>query len=286
MNYKHHFHAGNFADVFKHLILIALLKNLRLKEKPFFYLDTHAGAGTYRLNKEIIEKTNEAHSGIFKLLNTKNINASPLLIEYLDIIKSYNTELSFENLLYPGSPAIGLKFIRSQDKMILIELNKEVQIKLKTNLTSYKTLNTLMEFHHQDAYLSLKALLPQPIKRGIILIDPPYEEANELKNIIAYLTEALNRFALGIYTIWYPIKDRQAINQFYRNLENKLSTYARLIIEFGIDEPLNFKLNACGILIINPPWQLQTLLEPSLKILVKILGQSKSPFYSFNLNSG
>jgi 23S rRNA (adenine2030-N6)-methyltransferase len=262
MNYRHSFHAGNFADAFKHIILIALIKSLQRKDTPFCYLDTHAGIGLYDLLTESTQKSKEYENGISKILTAEN--CPPLITEYISCIQQFNpNQLQF----YPGSPEIVKYFLRPQDRMVLCELHPEDYQTLKKRYPHHKQI----AIHHQDGYLGLKAFLPPKEKRGLILIDPPYEQTNEFSQLFSSLLSALKRFENGVYAIWYPIKNREAIARFYRELKEKISR-PLLISELTIyPDDISSRLNGCGMIIVNPPFQLDIQLNEIIPWLRKTL---------------
>lgn len=257
MNYRHGFHAGNFADVFKHVLLIALTKTFLRKESAFCYLDTHAGAGRYDLMSESAKKSKEYENGICKVLLEKD--APELIQEYCALIKTGNSPLRF----YPGSPEIVKHYLRQQDRMMLCELHPEEYTLLKKNFAHKKNI----AIHHQDAYQSLKALLPPKEKRGLILIDPPYEKADEFSQIISSLPLALKRFATGVYAVWYPIKNRQPIERFHCELKEKVKLPIAIYELLLYPDNLPTHFNGCGMIIINPPYQLDEQIKPLLSWL-------------------
>lgn len=267
MNYRHIFHAGNFADVFKHIILLILVKFLQKKDSPLCYLDTHAGIGRYDLLSEAAQKTKEYENGIMKLI-AKN-PANKWIQEYLKFVKDINN--SYKALkFYPGSPLIVSSLLRSKDKMILSELHND-DFKILQNEFKNNPKNEQIAVHHTNGYLSLKAFLPPKEKRGLILIDPPFEEKNEFDEIISSLKIALARFKNGVYMIWYPIKDRPPVKKFHDDLTKLLQEFNlenKLITEFKIhEEEIATRLNGAGIVIINPPWKINEEIAEVIKNL-------------------
>lgn len=271
MNYRHIYHAGNFADVFKHIVLANLLQSFHQKDKPFCFMDTHAGAGRYDLHAKEAQKTHESAHGIEQLIKIKEIPHA-IVQTYLNIVTAINRNESDKKLrYYPGSPYIAHYFLRLQDKMILTELHREDAFLLKQAFN----LDKQVAVHQQDGYLALKAFLPPKEKRGLVLIDPPFEQTNELEKIYQGLEIALKRWSNGIYAIWYPIKEKNVMTQLYHHLK-KLNQKEILQIELSIypeDSPIS--LNGSGMAIINPPWQLKTELEPVLSWLWQVLSPEK-----------
>jgi 23S rRNA (adenine2030-N6)-methyltransferase len=295
MNYRHSYHAGNFADVFKHSILTLLIQKLSQKEKPFCYIDTHAGTGCYDLRSRETQKTKEYLSGIAKVITQEEYPSD--LEKYFAIIKQLNAGTS-DLHYYPGSPYFVSKLLRSQDRMILMELHKEDAQILKQNFSNNKQIIV----HHYDGYLGLKAFLPPKEKRGLVLIDPPFEEKDEFTKIITGLKTALERWRNGIYAIWYPIKDQTAAADFLAQLQ-ALSPNKILTSKISINIPKAFQdvarrkrkraaehtktyvssepslqqshilkgegykqqdqnqFVSCGMAIVNPPWLLEEQLN-------------------------
>lgn len=258
MNYRHIYHAGNFADVFKHWIITLILERLCIKDKPFCILDTHAGIGFYDLHNENAQKTLEAESGVNLLLDKKTNDA---FAAYLKIVKDY-----MQHNIYPGSPAIMQHFLRDNDRMFLNELHIDDFAELKQNFIADKRIRVL----HDDAYLCIKALLPPIERRGFVLIDPPFEQTNEFEQIITGLQDGLKRFATGIFAIWYPIKDRKTIDKFYKKLQMLLQVPA-FYVELHANESILNQLNSCGMVVINPPWQLFETLQKNMTQLLSYL---------------
>jgi 23S rRNA (adenine2030-N6)-methyltransferase len=274
MNYRHIYHAGNFCDVFKHCILICLLESFAAKDKPFFYLDTHAGTGLYDLQSEESAKNPEWQQGIAKIL-TQNPPFHKPVADYTNCISQSNL-MTGQNLhYYPGSPYLAKLLMREDDQIILNELHPEDAKLLKCNLAS----DSRVSVHQQDAYQALKALLPPPIKRGLILIDPPFEKMDEFESIVEILPLALKKFATGCYAVWYPIKNQDAVKQFHRQLK-QLSMTNVLVAELNVlPEDSRFQLNGTGMLIINPPWQTKEKLEELLSWLWKVLSINQQGHY-------
>lgn len=283
MNYRHIYHAGNFADVVKHITLIALLDALLKKDTPFCYLDTHAGAGCYDLQSDWANKTKEYSNGIEKIM-TDSAELPSLVSRYVDYIRTLNLSLTNEptTRYYPGSPLIARHFSRSIDRIITCELQIQQFEALKIN-TGYQDKKITM--HHMDGFLGLKALLPPLENRGLIFIDPPFEAPDEFNQIIRSLSLALRRFARGVYVVWYPIKEKIILQKFYRSLESTIK-FPILITELSIYPDLPYHLNGCGLMIINPPWMIDQTLNNILPWLWKTLSiNDQGNYRCFSLNS-
>ena len=266
MNYRHAFHAGNHADVLKHVVLLALLEALGRKDAPYFVLDTHAGRGRYLLQGEQAGKTGEALGGIFKLFVLHGLPA--LLQRYLKRIQADNPVGAL--VAYPGSPLIAAQTMRADDRLVACELQPEEAHALAALFEHDRRVMV----RQSDGYAAVKAMLPPKERRGLVLIDPPYEaQDEELAVILAALKEGLARWPTGIYAVWYPIKQRRSLNAFFRKAE-KLPCKSALVVELLVhpdDTPL--RLNGSGLLILNPPWQLDTELAPVLPVLARLLGE-------------
>src|SRR5579862_8443797 len=206
MNYRHAYHAGCFSDVVKHVALLGLIASLLRKDTPFCYIDTHAGRGYYDLFSEFASKTKEYLGGIEKII--EHANPPPLVKAYLNCIHQLNNELSQSQYAslhyYPGSPMIVRHFLRPHDRVIACELQSEEYQALRTLCAGDKQ----MTAHHMDGFVSLKSLLPPQERRGLVLIDPPYENPDEFTRIVQSLPLAIKKWETGIYAIWYPIKEK------------------------------------------------------------------------------
>lgn len=248
MNYRHSYHAGNFADVVKHLAEVAILAHLAKKDAPFAVIDSHAGRGNYDLASDEALKTGEAASGIESLRDT---SGSPLLERYLSLVAESGARV------YPGSPLIAAKMLRPQDRLVAIEKHPEEALALKNLLSPWRKARV----EEADGYARLMALLPPPERRGLVLIDPPFEARDEFESLGLAIRDALRRFATGIYLIWYPIKSDSAA----RALEGEVLMDARkaLKIEATIDAPEG-KLAHAATLVLNPPFGFAAEMENAL----------------------
>lgn len=273
MNYRHAYHAGNFADVFKHIILIAISNALSRKETPYCYLDTHAGIGYYDLLANTTQKSKEYEKGILKIMQAANPPA--LVQQFLNCIKAINPEGMTPLRYYPGSPYIARHFLRANDRAVLSELHEEDYQILKNTFHHDKQ----VAVHHQDGYQALKAFLPPKERRGYILIDPPYEVQDELMQVGSQLATALKRFETGVFALWYPIKERRAIERFHYSLKDKIQRPV-LIAELSIHpENVPTHLNGSGIAIVNPPWQIEQAIHEVLPWLWEALSENKKGRY-------
>lgn len=268
MNYRHGYHAGSFTDVFKHILLTALIESYKQKNAPFCYIDTHAGAGVYDLSATFASKTKEYETGIEKIIQSPS--PPPLVKLFLNVIHQINNKLAHANYtslrFYPGSPLLARQLLRPQDRLIACDLHPEEYQSLKNTLGGDKQ----CAIHHADGFQALKAFLPPKERRGIILIDPPYENIDEFSLIVRSLQPAIRRFETGVYVIWYPIKDQAAVKSFYRYLTNLIQKPI-LKAELTIYPDLPNHLNGSGVTIINPPYQLDKTLESLLPWVWKAL---------------
>ena len=250
MNYRHAFHAGNFGDCTKHAVLVWLLRALARKPAGFCVLDTHAGRGRYSLYHGPAARTGEARTGILRIRD----DPAPELADYLAVVRACG--------LYPGSPAIAEHLLRPVDRLVCCELHPEDFAALKRNFS------TLAELHHRDAYEALGALLPPRERRGLVLIDPPYEAADELARLADGLRRGHARFPEGVFAAWYPIKHRAPIRAFHADMA---ASNIRDIVaaELWLRDPLDpTRLNGCGMLVINPPYRFEQEIPPLLAALL------------------
>lgn len=271
MNYKHAYHAGNFADVMKHIVLMGLIEDLSKKDKPFCVLDTHAGAGIYDLLGDEAKKSQEADAGIVRIMSGKN--PPPLVKTYIERVRKLNPHHDTIKW-YPGSPKIAADSLRAADRLILCELQRDAYAALKQHFYQ----DERIAVHHADGFLGLKAHLPPKEKRGLILIDPPYEAKDELGLVVKALRPAMLRFPSGVYAIWYPIKTKHVIDKFYRSLKG-LTENPILSLELRVYPDLPDHLTGSGLCIINPPFQFESKIKPILAWLWSELSQNESGGY-------
>ncbi|HVI51992.1 MAG TPA: 23S rRNA (adenine(2030)-N(6))-methyltransferase RlmJ [Candidatus Sulfotelmatobacter sp.] len=264
MNYRHAYHAGNFADVVKHALLSLVLAHLKRKDTPFCVIDTHAGIGRYDLGSVEAGKTLEYQDGIGRLLAGGDL--PEMLGDYLSAVRAVNPSWP-ELTAYPGSPRISRHMLRAQDRLAVVELHPEDARMLRREFRN----DPQVGVHEQDAYLSLKALLPPKERRGLVLIDPPFEVKDEFRRIAKGLAEALRRWPTGIYGVWYPIKDREPVERFLGELAALgRPCFTAELFRLPPDDPA--RLSGTGMAVINPPWQLDETLAALLPVLHDRLG--------------
>jgi 23S rRNA (adenine2030-N6)-methyltransferase len=271
LSYQHAYHAGNFADVLKHVVLVQVLKHLKTKDKPLCYIDTHAGSGNYKLNNTKAQKNQEFQGGIGQLWQRDDLPAC--VADYVGLIKNFN--LSVQLSRYPGSPLIANQLLGDNDRLFLYELHPTESRLLNNAVKQDKRIKTFQADGLKDSL----GLLPPKEHRGLLLIDPSYEIKNEYQVVMVALKEMTKRFATGCYLLWYPVVARKR-NRF---LERALQTSGIKniqLFELGI-QPDNdkFGMTACGMVVINPPWTLLADMQQVLPWLAEMLGQNQQGYY-------
>lgn len=266
MNYRHAYHAGNFADVVKHITLARVLTYFMRKDTPFFVMDTHAGIGRYDIKSVEAQKTKEAETGIERFMDALP-NASKEVRELCEPFTKLLNEMNEGKLqYYPGSPMVAQSLIRRTDRLSLVELHPEDFAALTENFNWAKNTKT----HHLDAWQAMKAQLPPNEKRGVVLVDPPFEDRDEFNAILRALYEAQKRFSKGTYMLWYPIKDLRMVASFSKVLSG-MKLGQTLDVRLMIDRPgPQDKFIGTGMVIVNPPYVLEKELKVLLPWLVKL----------------
>jgi len=273
-SYRHAFHAGSHADILKHLTLIHLVDYLQEKPVALTMVDTHAGAGIYSLKDGFAAVSKEAEGGIFRLLKFKEAgNPIPESVQkYLDCIEAENIDGELNT--YPGSPFILARLLRPQDRLKLFELHpKEIDI-LRHNIDELECAKQI-DVYAADSFSRLKGLLPPPSRRGLVLIDPSYEDKQDYRYLEAAIEEAMQRFATGCYAIWYPTLSRRESAALPDRMKKICAAHKRswLHTELRVENaPGERRLQASGMFIINPPWTLEKHLAEALPTLTKVLG--------------
>ncbi|WP_017686458.1 23S rRNA (adenine(2030)-N(6))-methyltransferase RlmJ [Vibrio cholerae] len=259
LSYRHSFHAGNHADVLKHIVQSLILNSLQQKEKPFVYHDTHSGVGRYDLTHEWSEKTGEYKQGIARVWQQDNIPAE--LDSYLDAIRQLNQGETLR--YYPGSPRVARAHLREQDRMVLTELHPSDYPLLEQEFHRDRQVS----IYKEDGFARLKASLPPQERRGLVLIDPPYELAKEFRDVVRAIAQSYKRWATGIYAIWYPVVNRCDIDDMLEGLQG-LEIRKILQIELGVAPDTNERgMTASGMIVINPPWTLESQMQTILPFL-------------------
>lgn len=267
MNYRHIYHAGNFADVVKHTVLARVIEYLKRKDAAFRVTDTHAGRGVYDLSSAEAQKTGEWREGIGRLMEGKlPREAAALISPYLEAIRAFNPDGGMEK--YPGSPAIARHLLRKQDRLSAIELHPEDAARLADEFAGDVQTRVI----HLDGWLAMNAHLPPKEKRGLVLVDPPFEEPREFERMVDGLKKAYRRWPRGIYLFWYPIKDRRAVNTFRSSLAE--SGIPKIIdIRFELRSPSQEpRLDGAGLAVVNPPFTLAGEMKVLLPAIGKALG--------------
>lgn len=269
LSYRHAFHAGNFADVLKHTILIQILEYLGKKDKPFCCIDTHAGPGKYELDGDYAQKNQEYQNGIGKLWQRDDL--PECVAEYLNLVKRFNQPDKLTR--YPGSPLLIKQMLRNKDRLCLFELHS-TEIKLLKELTSQH-----ITVSHGDGLKDSLKLLPPIERRGLVLIDPSYEIKNDYSQVVDALKLMHKRFAVGTYALWYPVINRRK-NQLLEKAIQTSGINNVQLFELGIRNDSNeHGMTSSGMIIINPPWTLLNRMQQTLPWLAEALGQEGEGFY-------
>lgn len=271
LSYRHAFHAGNFADVLKHSLLLHTLTYMTQKEKPLRIIDTHSGAGAYKLGSSQPLKNREFDNGIGKLWEKADL--PPLLAEYVNAIKTFNAGKQLEH--YPGSPLLIQACMRNIDNLFLHELHSTDWRLLQEAIGKDKQ----VKISDNDGLAGMQALLPPPDRRALIFLDPSYELKNDYYEVIKQVIQAHRRFATGTYIIWYPVVLRQRIDDMEKALQKSGIKNIQLF-ECGIaPDSTEFGMNSSGLFVINPPWTLWGAMEQTLPYLADNLGEEGQGFY-------
>ena len=285
-SYRHAFHAGNHADVLKHTVLIATVQYLTQKEAALTVLDTHAGAGLYRLDGDYASKSGEAEDGVLRLAAASAAELAPVLQAYLEKVHSFNQGSSLRN--YPGSPFITQSLLRAHDRLKAFELHPTDMRSLAGNIAQLEA-GRQVAVLHEDGFEGVKKFLPPPSRRALLLCDPSYELKSDYGRVLDMVADSLKRFPTGTYAIWYPIIPRPEAH----DLPKRLKTMATKAGKSWLHATLTVKSNktsergglpASGMFLINPPFNLKDQLKPAMPQLVRLLGQDGNA--AFTLESG
>lgn len=263
LSYRHAFHAGNHADVLKHFVQHAVLEYHNQKDKPYWYIDSHAGAGLYSLDQGYAAQNAEYEQGIARLWQADPDTLPAALQAFVASIRSLNSGNRLTR--YPGSPAVAELLLRPVDRMRLFELHPSDAKLLQRH---FKEAGRQVRIEQLDGFAGLKSVLPPPPRRAVVLIDPPYEEKRDYQRVVEALADSLQRFATGTYILWYPLLQRPEIAQMQQKL-HKLGASSWLDVTFSVAAPSvdGFGMHGSGLFVINPPWTLPAILEESLPVL-------------------
>lgn len=276
LSYRHSFHAGNFADVIKHIVLVEALEHLTKKEKPFDYIDTHSGAGLFNLESKHASKLAEHSDGISKL-DSKNW---PELASYFDVIESYNESKLLQH--YPGSPLISMRYLRPGDNAWLYELHHSDFELLKNNTSG----NRRVKVSCEDGLRGLLAHLPPLSRRALVLIDPSYEIKTDYRHVFEAIESAYKKFSTGTYLLWYPVIDRQRITDLERKLiRSGIKDIQRFELGLSADRT-GRGMTSSGVFAINPPWGLYKKMSSVLPRLVAELQRDDGAFFKCDVLVG
>ena len=275
LSYRHAFHAGNHADVLKHYVLGLVLDYMNQKDKPYWYIDTHAGAGMYSLTEGYATQNAEFEQGIAKLMSANNLPKP--LADFVAQIKRFNTNsLDF----YPGSPMVAQDFLRADDKMRLFELHPS---DCKLLIENFRGQGKQIKIEMQNGFSGIKACLPPPSRRAAVLMDPPYEDKQDYLHVVKMIKDSLTRFSTGTYMVWYPILQRPEPAEMIDDLIN-LELPNWLNVEMTIHEPSadGFGMHGSGLFIVNPPWTLPKILDETMPVLTQLLALDGTASYAID----
>ncbi|BAK77583.1 protein of unknown function [Pseudogulbenkiania sp. NH8B] len=269
LSYRHAFHAGNHADVLKHFVEVELLRYLGQKDKPYWYVDTHAGAGCYSLEEGYATKNAEFESGIARLWQRDDLPEA--LAGYVEVVRRLNPDGRLR--LYPGSPLVASEVMPAGDKLRLFELHPTDSQILQNN---FADAGRRVQVQAANGFEGIKAILPPPPRRALVLIDPPYEDKRDYQHVVTALKEGLKRFATGTYAVWYPCLQRQEAKELPQQLK-KLPVKSWLNVTLSVQSPSKdgFGMHGSGMFILNPPWTLHATLQQVMPYLVEVLGLDK-----------
>lgn len=267
LSYRHAFHAGNHADVLKHFVFALTLNYFNQKEKPYWVIDTHAGAGMYALTSDFAQKNAEYQTGVARLLAAENLPES--LENFAKIIKSFNKNNSLE--FYPGSPKVTEGFLRADDKLRLFELHPSDYKLLAENFSGQNLKLRQTKIDMQDGFAGIKACLPPPSKRALVLIDPPYELKDDYQRVVDCIKDSLKRFATGTYLIWYPLLQRPEPAEMVEQLSRLNTDFLHVSMNIHAPSREGFGMHGSGLFIVNPPYTLPKILEETMPVLTQLL---------------
>lgn len=274
LSYRHAFHAGNHADALKHTVLVQLLSYLTQKDKPLWFIDTHAGAAAYALDEGYATKNAEFDSGIGRLWPRADL--PPAVAEYVAQVRAFNPDGALRR--YPGSPQLALQLLRKQDRLRLFELHSS-ESRLLQHYFRGDAPRAIVQAG--DGFAGLQSVLPPPSRRALVLIDPSYEDKGDYRRVLSALRDAQRRFRAGVYALWYPQVQRRESRQFPDQLK-RLQDKDWLHVTLTVKQPVagGLGLHGSGMFILSPPWLLPKTLELAMPYLVKALAQDAAAGFS------
>ena len=280
LSYRHAFHAGNHADVLKHVLLVRLIRYLTEKDKPFWYVDTHAGAGRYALDSLQAQKLAEHREGIGRLWPCRHL--PPAVADYLELVRAANPEGHLHT--YPGSPCLAAATMRPQDSLRLYELHGRDVVRLRESLAGGGKRAIVA---HADGFVALKALLPPPPRRALVLIDPAYEEGRDYGRAVVALREAVSRFPGGVYMLWYPQLTKLEAHALPRRLQQLPGVkWLNVTLRIGTPPASGLGMYGSGVFIVNPPWTLEATLLEVMPFLVRVLARDGGAGFTLESRGG
>lgn len=275
LSYRHAFHAGNHADVLKHFVLVQLLRHLNQKDKPWWYVDTHAGAGAYALDSTYAKKNAEFEGGISRLW--RDAELPPPLADYVAQVRALNPDGRLRH--YPGSPLIALNLARPDDRLRLFELHTTDHGILEQNM---REAGKRAAIRQADGFLEIKSVLPPPPRRGLTLIDPSYEDKQDYVRVIGALKEGIGRFATGMFMVWYPQIQLGTAHQLPEKLRKLADKWLDVRLTVQAPAPDGFGMHGSGLFIVNPPFTLAATLREVMPVLVERLGLDEAAGYALD----
>ena len=279
LSYRHAFHAGNHADVLKHFVQVCLMRYLANKDKPFWVIDTHAGAGAYGLDAGYAAQNAEWEAGIARLWERSGL--PPDLADYVDLVRDMNPagRLNF----YPGSPYLAWQLLRPEDRLRLFELHPtDVDLLGKTFQDAGRQVMVTLG----DGFAGLKALLPPPPRRALVLMDPSYEDKRDYGRVVEALKDSLKRFATGTYVLWYPMLQRPEAMRLPERLHHLKVDWLDVNLTVSRPSPEGFGMHGSGLFIVNPPWTLKDTLKTCMPVLKAALAQDPGAEFHIETSSG
>ena len=274
LSYRHAFHAGNHADVLKHLVLVQLTRYLGQKDKPFWYIDTHAGAGAYALDSGYAAKLAEYKEGIGRLWSRNDL--PPALADYVDLVRKFNPDRRLR--AYPGSPWFARATMRAIDRLRLFELHSKDARLLHENFCDA---GKALIIEAGDGFAGLKALLPPPPRRALVLIDPSYEDKQDYERVFHALKASLTRFSAGSYVLWYPQLTRLEAHELPARLKRlPAANWLHVALRVATPAKDGFGMHGSGLFVVNPPWTLHATLAEVMPYLVHVLGVDAGAGYT------